>query len=157
MALGWPNRTWWTWLWDGMYTTRGITVDLFFLFAALTGLFALGWLVRRRPTGHDLRLSAVAIGGWFVIERTGPLLLSPNALSTKSAILAGLIALGVALIAILVSLARGTRLAGLAAVPLLALALHQLDKAGVILLIAGLSLLLLLGANAWPRPPRMAT
>ena len=156
LALTMPNRTWWHMLWHGTFTTRGITPALFFLFIfAACGVCA--WSLRSvRPTARDLALTAVAVGGWFVIEQTGPLLLAPGVQTAKDTILVGLIALGVVLIAILASVARGTKQAVIAGLPLVALMAHQFNHASQILVIAGVSLLLL-GGLAWSQQSRLAT
>jgi hypothetical protein len=156
LSLTSPNRTWWHMFARGTFTTRGVTAALFFLFVAAA--CALGaWSLRRiRPTARDLAMTAVAVGGWFVVEQTGPLLLAPGIQTAKGTIVVGLIALAVVVIAILASVAGGTKLAVLAGLPLVALTTHQFAHASQILAAAGVSLLLL-GALAWSQQSRLAT
>jgi hypothetical protein len=153
LSLYSSNRVWWRMLERGSFTTRGDTIYVFAFFALLAVLAAALATARPRVTRLDLKLTAFAIGSWLVIERAGPTLLAHDAGGGHPTVLVVVIAVSIALVAVLVQVARGSRLALVAGLPLAALAVRGLDRTtlGLILALASIALLAALSAIARPQ------
>jgi hypothetical protein len=102
-------------------------------------------------TRIDLELAALGVGSWLAIGRAGPALLH-NDLSTGHVWgLTALLVLGVVLAAITTRLALGNRLALIAGVPLVALAVRSFDRTTLTFCLVAISLGLLVVLARAPR------
>lgn len=140
LSLGASTDTWWDRLTQGWFGTPPPTVDLFAAFTLLAVLAAALVTPRFRVTRPDIRLAAVALAGWFAIERAVPPIVSQYATAERVSGLIALVALGVALTAVVADVARDRRLAWLAGIPIVALAVRRLDHTTLMLALAAASI-----------------
>lgn len=154
LATSVSTHTWWLRLQLGHFRTPVVTVVVFALFATLGIAAAVRATPRSRPAPVDLKLAALGLGFWVAIGRAGPALLHSDLTSRNVWGLVALIVLGLALAAIVTRLALGNRLAWLAGIPLVALAVRSLDHATFTLCLVAVSVALLIALAR--TPPRVA-
>lgn len=132
------TRIWFHMLERGSFTTRGFTVYLFFAFLALSVVAAAAVVLaqRTRATRRDVALAVFAVGGWFALRTAGPVLLRHDVVAHQNWGAITLVVLLVALGAVGTFLARGHKLALLAGIPLIAVALPSLDHTGIVVALA---------------------
>jgi hypothetical protein len=143
LATSVSTHTWWLRLELGHFRTPTVTVWVFGIFVALAILAAVRASPRPRVTRIDVELAALGIGSWLAIGRAGPALLHSDLSSGHVWGLAALLVLGVALAAITTRLALGNRLALIAGVPLVALAVRSFDHTTLTFCLVAVSLALL--------------
>lgn len=142
------TRVWFQMLEKGEFTTRGVTVEMFFAFLALS-LIAVAVATRLpRLTWRDGALAAFAVGGWYALRTAGPVLLRHDVVAHTSLGVITLVVMLLALATVGTFLARGHKLALLAGVPLIALALPSLDHVGTAIALAAVAVALAVGAVA---------
>jgi hypothetical protein len=147
------TRIWWTMLARGQYTTRGITIDVCFAFLALAVVPCAWATALPRVSRPDLALAAFAIGSWFALRTAGPALLAHDVVAREQWGMVTLAVLGLALGVVGTYLARGRRVALLAGLPLVALAVRTLDTSGAAFALVAVSLAV---SVAVTRPHRVA-
>jgi hypothetical protein len=143
LSTGISTHIWWSRLLHGRFSTTTASIVLF-------GLFALGAIIaagvatpRPKIKRLDLELTALAIGSWVVLRQAAPALFAQDLASGHVWGLAALIAIGIAVTATVMRVARGSGVALLAGVPMVMLALRRFDHTTLALILAGASLALL--------------
>jgi hypothetical protein len=142
------TRVWFRMLENGVFTTRGISVETYFAFLALS-LIAVAVATRLpKITWPDGALAAFAVGGWYALRTAGPVLVQHDVVAHDSWGVITLVVMMLALATVGTFLARGHKLALLAGVPLVALALPSLDHVGIAIALAAGAVALAAGAVA---------
>jgi hypothetical protein len=153
LALTFPNRNWFHLLFQGWFTNfgePGLTA-LYFVAAACTFALLVYSLRRFRPSHRDLMAGLVAVVGWFVIMRTGPLLLPAYLLVAPHWVLFMFALMTLTLIALIVVLIRRNWLALGALLPLLVLCAHRFDREADMFGLIAVALVWLAGLELWSR------
>jgi hypothetical protein len=148
-----PTRTWWKLLEAGKFGTHGVTVVLFALFVLLAIAAASRTTTRPRLARQDLQLAAVALGGWLAVARAAPALLGYDFAKGGAWGLAAVVVVGIALTAVITYIGRGNRLAFIAAIPVVALAMHRFDHTTLTFCFVAASLGLLVVLAHWAAQP----
>jgi hypothetical protein len=138
------THTWWRRLELGHFRTPYWTVWVFGVFVLLAIVVAVRATPKPRVTRIDLELTALGLGSWLAITHAAPALLAHDLSSRNAWGLAALVVLVIALVAIITRLALGNRLALIAGVPLIALAVRSFDHTTLALCLGAVSLALLL-------------
>lgn len=123
-----PTRTWWKLLEAGKFGTHGITVAVFAVFVVLAIAAAVRTFPRPRLDRKDLQLAAVAVGGWLALARAAPALLGADFANREAWGLLAILGISIALTSVITEVGRGNRLAFIAAIPVVALAMHRFDR-----------------------------
>jgi hypothetical protein len=137
------THTWWRRLELGHFRTPQASVWVFGVFVVLAILVAIRATPKPRVTRLDLELAALGLGSWWAITHVAPALLAHDLSTGKAWGLTALVVLVVALAAIITRLALGNRLALVAAIPLVALAVRSLDQTTLAFCLVAISLALL--------------
>lgn len=153
LSLGWSTDTWWDRLTAGWFSTPRFTVVLFGGFVLLAIAAAVRSTPRFRLTRGDLVLAALALASWFTFARALPPIISQDAHADRITGMIALLAVSGALAVVIAYVAAGKRLAWLASLPLLALAVRRFDHSILMLGLAAASIGLLL---VLARPRRLA-
>jgi hypothetical protein len=143
LDTGVSTHTWWVRLQGGHFTTSYASIAVFGLFVVLAVLAAARATGKPRFARLDLELAVLGLGGWFAVARAGPALLAHDLSTGEAWGLAALLMVVVALAATITRLASGHRLALIAGVPLVALAVRSLDHTALAFSLVAISLGLL--------------
>jgi hypothetical protein len=143
LSTGSSTTVWLKYVEKGHFSTPDLNVAVFAFLALLAIVVAARATPRPRVSRLDLELAVIGLGSWFVIRRAAPALFAQDLASGNVWGLAALIVLGIALTAVITRVARGSRLAWLAAIPFVALAARRFDDTTLAFCLAGASLALL--------------
>ncbi len=148
LDTGRSTHIWWTRLSQGAFKTPHWSVVVFGLLVLAAIILAARVTPRPRVTRQDLELTALALGGWMAFTRAGPALLQRDHETGHIWGMVTLVLLGVALASIAWRLAQGYKIALVAAIPAVALAIRSFDHTPLALLLVMAAIAMLVALTA---------
>jgi hypothetical protein len=143
-----PTSVWLRDFEHGHFSTSTFSIIAFGILALVAVVLVARATPRFQVTRLDLELTVIGLGCWWAFRRVGPALFAQDLAKGYVWGLAALVVLGVALTIVIVRLIRGSQLALLAVVPIIALGARRFDHTTIALCLAGVSLALVI-AVAW--------
>jgi hypothetical protein len=142
-----PTSIWWRRLAHGHFSTPTVCVVLFAIFALGAILLVARATPRPRISRLDLELTVLGLGSWWAFRQAAPAMFAQDLASGHVWGLAALGVLALALIIVILRVARGRQLALVAAIPILLLGLRRFDHTTIAICLALVALALVLAVS----------